>query len=647
MKKKWFHNKTRMVIQLLILALVVGTLIVAGINATFTPDMEKYCPFGGLMSFGSKLNLGTMSCSISETQVFIGLGIALMIILVGKLFCGWLCPVGTVSEWMNKLGVRLGVSIKMNKIADRILRLGKYVLLFFAAYFTIGSSELWCKKFCPYFGSVTWFGVDTVLLFSLMAIFAVVIASIFFKKFWCKYFCFLGALSNIFANILVTGPIILIYLILLWLGVKIPLFWLLLVIVAATAITESVRFKFFSISPFKINRSADTCTSCKICNDHCPEGIDVSTADPVTHPDCTLCLDCTKSCPVNSTLKVKGGKWMPPVVMVVVIALSLILAQQFPMATLSERWGDYDKADSLKTVEKVILEDLSTIKCYGSAKSMMNKVARVKGIVGLDVWASKHKVAIFYDASKTNATDVKRSVFSSSKYNIRKGVDLATAPEALVAYRVGIWELWDGNDNADIYRLIMKEKGIYGFSTEFGEPVYVNFYFDPDLFEVEKLHELIEVEEYEYVYKGETVTKEVEFELAEGGEYIDTLGYLEYRRLFFSAFDRAFNNYRKQDLEKMEVFEVDFVNAENSTVIRKMSYLTSHMSFEPGTVRLRTEFKENPVLQVYFMPDSTNGDNIMKHIEKDMLTCMLRDGSTKEYDNVFKFEGPFTVKPVK
>lgn len=647
MKKKWFHNKTRMVIQLLILALVVGTLIVAGIKTSFTPDMEKFCPFGGLMSFGSKLNLGTMSCSISETQVFIGLGLALMIIFVGKLFCGWLCPVGTISEWLNKLGERLGVSIKMNKIADRVLRLGKYVLLFFAAYITMNTSELWCKKFCPYFGSVSGFNVDTVLLFSLMAIVAVVIGSIFFKKFWCKYFCFLGALSNIFANFLITGPIILIYVILLWVGVKIPLFWLLLVIVAATAATETLRFKFFSLSPFKIKRNTDTCTSCKICDSHCPEGIEVSQSDPVTHPDCTLCLDCVKSCPVNSTLKIKGGKWMPVLVLVGVIALSLILAKQFPMTTLSERWGTYEQADSMKTVEKVVFEDLTTVKCYGSAKSMMNKVSRIKGIVGIDVWASKHKANVFYDSSVITDTDVKRAVFSSSKYNIRKGVTLENAPDKLIAYHVGVWELWDGNDNADIYRLLMKNKGIYGFSTEFGEPVYIIVYLDPEKLKIEDIKELIEVDDYEYVSNGETIKKEVDFELEDEGEVIDTLSYLEYRKSFFSAYDRAFNNYRNQDRSKMEIFEVDFVNAESSTVIRKMSYLTSHMSFEPGAVRLKTEFKDNPVLQVYFMSDSTSGENIMKHLEKDMLTCMLSDGSTKEYDNIFMFKGPFTVVPAK
>ena len=647
MKKKWFHNKTRMVIQLLMLALVVGALIVGAINANANPDMEKYCPFGGLLSFGSKLNLGTMSCSISETQVFIGLGIALMIVLVGKLFCGWLCPVGTVSEWLNKLGVRLGVSVTLKGVLDRILRLGKYVLLFIAAYFTMISSELFCKKFCPYYGAVSGFDVDTVLVFSILTITAVVIGSIFIKKLWCKYFCFLGALSNVFANILITGPILLIYVVLLLFGVKIPLFWLLLVIIASTALTEVFGFKFLTISPFKIRRGTSLCTSCKVCDIHCPEGIEVSKQDPVTHPDCTLCLDCVKSCPVNDTLKVKGGKWMPPVVLFVVIVLALILAKEFPIATISERWGSYETADSLKTVEKVVFEDLQTIKCYGSAKSMMNRVARIPGVVGMDAWASKHKVTLYYNSSMTDETKVKEAVFSPSKYNIRKGVSAYEAPDMLVGYRVGVWELWDGVDNAHIYRMLMADEGIYGFSTEFGEPVYIIVYMDPNEVSPEDIKELIEVEKYDYIQNGEKVTEKVDFELEGEGEYVDTLSYIEYRKLFFSAYDRVFNDYRERDPEKMNVFQVDFTNAENSNVIRRMSYLTSHVSFEPGTVRLRTEFIDKPVLQIYFMSDSTNGENIMNHLEKNMITCMLRDGSTKDYDNIFEFGKEFTVKPLK
>ncbi|MDD3965429.1 MAG: 4Fe-4S binding protein [Candidatus Neomarinimicrobiota bacterium] len=646
MKKKWFHNKTRIIIQFAVLALILGTLIVAAFNQNLNPDYEKYCPFGGIMSFGSKLNIGSMSCAISETQVFIGLGIALMIVLVGKLFCGWLCPVGTISEWLNKLGSRLGVSITLKGVLDRILRLGKYVLLFFAAYFTMYSSELWCKKFCPYFGAVTGFDVDTVLLFSLLAIAVVVIGSIFIKKLWCKYFCFLGALSNVFSNFILTGPIILVYVILLLAGVKIGLIWLLLAVIAATAATEIFRFKFFSISAFKIRRGS-SCTGCSICDAHCPEGIEVSSYETVDHPDCTLCLDCVKSCTSKESLKVRGGKWMPPAVLVLVIALALILAKQFPIATLSERWGNYEQVDSLNTVGKVVFEELKTVKCFGSAKSMQNRVARIPGVIGMDAWASKNKVMLYYDASRLSETDVKRAVFTPSRYNIRPGIPPSEAPAELVAYRVGIWELWDGVDNAHVYRMLMQNKAVYGFATEFGEPVYVTFYIDPAAITPEQLREIIEQDSYEYVSNGEKVREKVDFEYEGEGSFVDTLSYLQFQKDFFPAYDRAFNGFRKFTAAQMQIFEIDFPDAENSNIQRRMSYLTSHVSFEPGTVRLRTEFTDRPILQIWFVSDSTNAGNIMTHIAKDNLTCMRSDGSTFETENIFKFEGDYRVKSLK
>jgi len=648
MKKKWFHNKTRMIFQLAILGLIIGTLIFAAFRANLNPDYEKYCPFGGIMSLGSKLNLGTMSCAISETQVFIGIGVLLLIIVVGKLFCGWLCPVGTVSEWFNKIGTRLGVSMTLKGLADRILRLGKYVLLFFAAYFTMTSSELWCKKFCPYFGPVSGFNVDVVAWASLLAIFGAVIASIFFKKFWCKYACPLGALSNVFANILITGPILIVYIILVLAGVKIGLIWLLLALVTATALTEAIRYRFFSVSPFRIRPDKNLCTSCKVCDSHCPEGIEVSSYDDaVTHPDCTLCLDCVKACPVHDSLKFKGGKWLPPTAIVVMIILALLFAKQFPMTTLSERWGHFDEADSLNRIATVVFDDLKTIHCYGSAKTLQNKAARNPGILGIDVWAANKKVVLYYDTAQISETDVKRYIFTPSRYNLRKGPAPENTPQYLVGYRVGIWELWDGVDNMHIYRMLEKEPGVYGFSTEFGEPVYAKFYIDPDLIGPADLKKIIEQKKYEYVLNGDRVVERVHFSLENEGEYVDTLTYVQYRRTFFPNFNRAFNEYNDYSAEDMMVMEYDFPDAENSTLIRRMSHLTSHLSFDPGIVRLRAFYSDRPVLQIYFIPEKTDAEKIDAHLRKEKLTCKMQDGSTRDYDNVFEFEGPYQVKSLK
>src|SRR6056297_964079 len=238
MRKKWFHNKTKTIIQLVILAAIIGTVIVGGLKTNYDPDLEAYCPFGGLMSLGSKLNIGTMSCSMSENQVYIGIAFAVIIILFGKLFCGWLCPVGTVSEWFGKLGKRLGLAKDISGPVDRILRWLKYVLLFVTAYFTLTSSELFCKKFDPYFGVATGFGVDTVLLYGLLSLAAVTIISMFFKQFWCKYLCPLGALSNIISNIYLTLPILVVYILLRVAGVQIGIIWLLLALVLSAALTE-------------------------------------------------------------------------------------------------------------------------------------------------------------------------------------------------------------------------------------------------------------------------------------------------------------------------------------------------------------------------------------------------------------------------
>jgi polyferredoxin len=97
-------NKIRFIFQLIILALIgyvaAKPLFIAG----YTSDFEAYCPFGGISSLASKLNQGTMSCNMSEVQLLLGVGLLIGVIVIGKLFCSYLCPIGSVTEWIGKLG---------------------------------------------------------------------------------------------------------------------------------------------------------------------------------------------------------------------------------------------------------------------------------------------------------------------------------------------------------------------------------------------------------------------------------------------------------------------------------------------------------------------------------------------------------------
>ena len=114
-------------------------------------DVEKYCPFGGLEAFGSYLTNHSLACSMSMLQIMMGFALVAGILLCSKLFCGYLCPLGTLGETMGRLGrkLRLQVEFRQDSIVDKLLRAVKYVLLFTILYNTLATSELFVKNSIP------------------------------------------------------------------------------------------------------------------------------------------------------------------------------------------------------------------------------------------------------------------------------------------------------------------------------------------------------------------------------------------------------------------------------------------------------------------------------------------------------------------
>lgn len=140
MKRK--PNYLKHILQWGVLAAIAGTVLWA--NFSEKPvDVEAYCPFGGLQAFGTYLVNNSLACSMSMLQIMMGLVLAVGVILFSKLFCGYLCPLGTVGEWMGRAGKKLHLQVEVpsGSIVDKLLRVVKYVLLFTILYFTLSSSE--------------------------------------------------------------------------------------------------------------------------------------------------------------------------------------------------------------------------------------------------------------------------------------------------------------------------------------------------------------------------------------------------------------------------------------------------------------------------------------------------------------------------
>jgi polyferredoxin len=184
-------------------------------------------------------------------------------VLVKKAFCSWLCPVGTVSEYLWKLGRKL---IRRNLIVpkwlDIPLRSLKYLLLafFVSIVFTMSAMDLGDFLASP-FGIVA--DVKMLNFFRSMGIVGVVVVavlialSVFIQNFWCRFLCPYGALMGIVS----------------------------------------------ALSPVKIRRDAEACIDCGKCNKACPSHLPVDRLVQIRSVECTGCMECVTVCPAENALQ--------------------------------------------------------------------------------------------------------------------------------------------------------------------------------------------------------------------------------------------------------------------------------------------------------------------------------------------------------
>jgi polyferredoxin len=228
------------------------------------PGVEGFLPISALISFKYWLQTGVIN-NIHPSGLFIFIAISATGILLKKSFCGWLCPVGTISESLWMLGRKIfGKNLNLNRWFDHPLRSLKYLLLFFFAYsiWQMDIESLWVFINSPYnkvadikmflfFANISSFALWTIIIMMMF--------SLFVKNFWCRYLCPYGALLG-------------------------ALSWL---------------------SPMKITRNKTSCINCELCAKACPSNIKVHKVNKVWSDECMNCLACVEACPVKNTLDIR------------------------------------------------------------------------------------------------------------------------------------------------------------------------------------------------------------------------------------------------------------------------------------------------------------------------------------------------------
>lgn len=99
---KAIKNWQRYVLEWGILAaLIVFILVSHVIGGRINPD--TYCPFGGIQAFANLISHGSLPCDMSSLQILSGIALLVAAVLFSKLFCAYLCPLGTISDLCRKL----------------------------------------------------------------------------------------------------------------------------------------------------------------------------------------------------------------------------------------------------------------------------------------------------------------------------------------------------------------------------------------------------------------------------------------------------------------------------------------------------------------------------------------------------------------
>lgn len=608
-------------------------------------DVEAYCPFGGLQALGSYWVNQSLACSMSILQIMMGVVLAFGVIFFSKLFCGYLCPMGTVEELMGKVGRKFHIQkdFKQGSIPDRMLRSLKYGLLFWILYNTLSTSELFCKKLDPFYAVATGFQGEIVLWMSLVTLTMLILGGFFIRMFWCRYICPLGALSNIFKF----TPLVLLAGIIAWLlsenGIENGWVWVIGMTCLISYLYEMLHLKSKFFPVLTIQRDAELCVDCKRCDKKCPYHLPISREGKLRYVDCTLCGECISKCPTNA-LSINGKhslRWIPALLTVVLFGTAWGLASITELPTIDEKWGNYEQKSGLKIYE---LEGLQTIKCFGSSKAFSAKMQGEKGVYGVKTFVGRHAVEILYDPIETDTINLQKVIFTPTQRKYR--TPSLKVPQ-LKILQLGIEGLHDRMDMVYFGMAMQQVKGVYGFTSAFGCPIQITMFVDPKAeLNEEILREKIEAKELVFhARKGDKIFP-MNNELRSYKEK-DFISREDFTKMMFLPTANLSHDFKK-DLEKWSdtvkyprgIYEMVYPSIEKILVQKSVPYLKSFLAGKEGILRLEFALNQDliPVLRLYYVQDMWDEKKIWQEIfQAKTWKITLADGSTQDMPAKLKF----------
>ena len=591
-------------------------------------DPETYCPLGGLQALATYLAQGSLPCSMSSVQVMMGIALVAAVVLFSKLFCAYICPVGTVQDLLGKARKALhikGLKIRNGSALDKVLRIVKYALVFWIFYMTVEASELFCKNLDPYYAVATGFKGEITLWMSLTTVGLVVIGSFLIDMFWCRYLCPLGAVSNSLKFWLWIGVLFGAYYVADVLGADIP--WA--VLLGGFCILGYI-LEIFHAKPkmqiLYVMKDNAACNNCGLCAKKCPYHIDVKSCPNgrVESVDCTLCGECVAACSTGA-LKVgvcrnkqaKCWKYVPAVLTVALIAFGMWAGGKFELPTIDMKWGIETVAEDgtvtqlvdPSTLQTMTIEGLRSVKCYGSSMTFKAQVEKVAGVHGVKTFVNRHSVEILYDPAKTTSEKIQEAIYKPVKFRVNTP-DHKTV-DSLKVVTIRTEKMYDKLDiNYLGMQMRLTGKKIYGLESEFSCPLIVRVIMDPseDLSE-DWFEEIVEMEVLQMPVHGGGINEiELNYEFIEMEDGYDMISTADHIKSMFSSFNVQWKSRIEAAGDKQQyIYEIVDKNYEKPIILRNMPFLSNHLSRHEGVIGVYLDLNKDlePSIQIRYADPMT------------------------------------------
>lgn len=232
--------------------------------------LHGVCPLGGVATVGRLLSGGLFVPRTSPANLFALAATLGTTLFAGAFFCGWLCPLGALQEWMRRLGRRIGILPRAGGIpfagpraraVDRALGWLRYGTLLAVLVLTFRSFNLVFASVDPFY-ALFHFWTGAAMPAALAVLGATLLASLFVERPWCRWLCPYGAVQGLVQK----------------------------------------------VAPWKVRRDPQACVGCGACDRACPMNIAVSVKQAVTDDRCNRCLSCIAACPKPGALQLAARR---------------------------------------------------------------------------------------------------------------------------------------------------------------------------------------------------------------------------------------------------------------------------------------------------------------------------------------------------